>query len=178
MATIKETFNGAISEAIKNAELISDSYQKAMVYASVAQALAQSGLLVNGDTVEVVAKTKTEAKAEKKESKPKKTADTLKRQPETIPEEEPVKEPEEASVEEVPAENSKDWTEEWTDEAIEFFNDELNYITEFVDHWGEESANECLAEYSNGSLKDISADINPLNIKAIVLAFKQLEAAA
>lgn len=178
MASVKDTFNAVISDAIKNADLISDNYQKAMALGTIAQALAtwnKAGEV----TAEAPAETKTEAK---KEAKPKKTADKLKRQPKELPPEEEEKQEEvaqEAETKEAPAEEPQgDFTEEWTEEAQEVFAEELSYIVEFTEKYGEEGANECLAEFSQGVMTDISADVNPLNIKGVVAAFRKFEADA
>ena len=163
MASVKDTFNAAISEAIKNADLITDNYQKAMALANIAQALAATGLI--NDVAE-------ETKETKKKTKSKKTADELKRQPKELPAEEPA---EQEEAEEAKEEAQGEFTDEWTEEALETFADELQYITDFVEKWGEEGANSCLADFSEGVLTDITADVNPLNIKGIVAAFQKLE---
>jgi len=161
MASVKDTFNAVISDAIKNADLISDNYQKAMAMASIAQALAATGLIN-----EVAAVSKEEKKEEP--AKTKKTADKMKRQPKELP-------PEKEEPAAAPVEEKEEWTEEWTDEAVEALAEELQYITDFTEKYGEEGANACLAEFSNGLLTDVTADINPLNIKGIVAAFHKLE---
>ena len=164
MASVKDTFNAAISEAIKNADLITDNYQKAMALANIAQALAATGLI--GDVTE-------EPKENKKKTKAKKTADEMKRQPKELPAEEPAEQEEAEETKEEEAQG--EFTEEWTEEAMETFAEELQYITDFVEKWGEEGANSCLADFSEGVLTDITADVNPLNIKGIVAAFQKLE---
>jgi Mg-chelatase subunit ChlI len=181
MATVKDTFNAVISEAVKNADLISDNYQKARALAAIAHALAATGL-VSDVTAEAPAKAEKE---EKKETKAKKTADKMKRQPKELPPEEEVKEEpkaEESKSEEEPAKKEEapkgDFTEEWTDEATEAFAEELQYIMDFTEKWGEEAANTCLADFSEGVLTDISSDVNPLNIAGVVAAFRKLEADA
>lgn len=166
MATVKDTFNGVISEAIKNADLIIDNYQKAMVYASIAQALASTGL-VGEITNEAPSAPVVEIPVEKQE----KTADRLKRQPKDLP-------PDEPESPKAPEKEFKEWTEEWTDEAVAHFSNELEYITTFTEEWGEEAANVCLAEFSDGVLKDIASDVNPMNIEAIVAAFQEFAAEA
>lgn len=180
MATVKDTFNSAVSEAMKNAELISDNYQKAMVYATIAQALASTGM-VSG-TAEVA----EPKKEEKKTAKPKKTADKLKRQPEEIPAEEEAKEEapaqkeapakEEPKAKEAPAEETQEWGQEWTEDALVAFEKELGFIADFTEKWGVEAANSCLSEFSEGMLTDVSADVNPQNIKAICNEFRKMEA--
>ena len=173
MATVKDTFNAVITEAMKNAELVTDNYQKAMALAAVAQALATTGLVSD---VKVEA---TEEKAEPKKTK--KTADKMKRQPKELPPEENKEEApatEEKSIEKKASakeEAPKTWTEEWTEEACDFFADQLEYISNFVENWGEEAANSCLSDFSDGVLKDITADVNPMNIDGIVKAFQELE---
>lgn len=175
MATVKDTFNAVISEAVKNADLISDNYQKARALAAIAHALAATGL-VSDVTAEAPAKAEKE---EKKETKAKKTADKMKRQPKELPPEEEAKEEPKSEEPAKKEEASKgDFTEEWTDEATEAFAEELQYIMDFTEKWGEEAANTCLADFSEGVLTDISADVNPLNIAGVVAAFRKLEADA
>ena len=175
MATVKDTFNAVISEAVKNADLISDNYQKARALAAIAHALAATGLVIDV-TAEAPAKAEKE---EKKETKAKKTADKMKRQPKELPPEEEAKEEPKREEPAKKEEASKgDFTEEWTDEATEAFAEELQYIMDFTEKWGEEAANTCLADFSEGVLTDISADVNPLNIAGVVAAFRKLEADA
>lgn len=190
MANVKDAFNGAISEAMKAADLLTDNKDRAMAFAAIASALAQTGLVDNASVDSV----KKEEKKEEAPKKEKRHSDSLKRSVKKIDktEEEPVKEeaPEEKGEEEKPEVPKKEfeplnpdpkkkieeakegWTEEWTDEAVEHFADQLQYLEDFSDKYGVEATNECLKEFSSGVMKDIASDVSPLNIDSVVTAFK------
>lgn len=174
MATVKELFKTVVGEAIKNAELIELPKDKAMAYASIASALAQA---MNNSVENIARKSEHEkdlgivevAVSEKKdekpaeEKKPRKTADKMKRQPKELP---PEEEPE--KKEEIP-----NFTSDWTDEAFEYYEKELEEIAGFAEDYGENGLNECIKKFSSGTLKS-EEDINPLNIKALVLYLREV----
>lgn len=179
MATVKELFKTVVGEAIKNAELIELPKDKAMAYASIASALAQA---MNNSVENITRKAESEHKdlgivevavSEKKEEKPaeekkpRKTADKMKRQPKELP---PEEEPKEEKKEEVP-----NFTSDWTDEAFEYYEKELEEIAGFAEDYGEDGLNECIKKFSSGTLKS-EEDINPLNIKALVLYLREIRA--
>jgi hypothetical protein len=171
MATVNEMFASAISEARKSAEMIADHKDKAMAYAAIASALAQTGLVSIQKTDAPVDAAKEKAPA--KEEKPattKKNADKMKRQPQDIA---PPAEEEKPKAEE--KKDEPKFTEEWTEQAEAHFGEELEYITKFSENWGDDGLDECIKEFSDGVLKTAN-DINPLNIVALVQYLKELEA--
>lgn len=187
MANVKDTFNGAISEAMKAADLLTDSKDRAMAFAAIASALAQTGLVDNASVDSV----KKEEKKEEVPKKEKRHSDSLKRSVKKIEKEsEEKKEEAPAETEEKPEVPKKEfeplnpdpkkkideakegWTEEWTDEAVEHFADQLQYLEDFSEKYGVDATNECLKEFSSGVMKDIASDVSPLNIDSVVTAFK------
>lgn len=187
MANVKDAFNGAISEAMKAADLLTDNKDRAMAFAAIASALAQTGLVDNASVDNV----KKEKKSDEEPKKEKRHSDSLKRSVKKI-EKESEEKKEEAPVEteekpEVPKkefeplnpdpkkkieEAKEGWTEEWTDEAVEHFADQLQYLEDFSEKYGVDATNECLKEFSSGVMKDIASDVSPLNIDSVVTAFK------
>ena len=187
MANVKDAFNGAISEAMKAADLLTDNKDRAMAFAAIASALAQTGLVDNASVDSV----KKEEKKEEAPKKEKRHSDSLKRSVKKIEaDDEKVEEEAPAEAEEKPEipkkefeplnpdpkkkieEAKEGWTEEWTDEAVEHFADQLQYLEDFSDKYGVEATNECLKEFSSGVMKDIASDVSPLNIDSVVTAFK------
>ena len=187
MANVKDAFNGAISEAMKAADLLTDNKDRAMAFAAIASALAQTGLVDNASVDNV----KKEKKNDEEPKKEKRHSDSLKRSVKKI-EKESEEKKEEAPTEteekpEVPKkefeplnpdpkkkieEAKEGWTEEWTDEAVEHFADQLQYLEDFSEKYGVDATNECLKEFSSGVMKDIASDVSPLNIDSVVTAFK------
>lgn len=175
MASVKDTFNAMISKAIENAELIDTPKDKAMAYAAIASALAQTGRASDLIMAEAVAEV---------EKPPKKNADKMKRQPGNLPpdKEEILGEPVEETkkkIAEMKAEKKNEapkFTEEWTDEAQKYYEKELEYIEKFSEKWTTDGLNDCISEFSSGTIKDIDG-INPLNIVGLTVYLKELEAA-
>ena len=73
MASVKETFNCMISKAIENTELIETPKDKAVAYAAIASALAQTGRVSD-----IIAESVTEPVVQK-------NADKMKKQPGFLP---------------------------------------------------------------------------------------------
>ena len=187
MANVKDAFNGAISEAMKAADLLTDNKDRAMAFAAIASALAQTGLVDNASVDNV----KKEKKSDEEPKKEKRHSYSLKRSVKKIEKEsEEKKEEAPAETEEKPEVPKKEveplnpdpkkkieeakegWTEEWTDEAVEHFADQLQYLEDFSEKYGVDATNECLKEFSSGVMKDIASDVSPLNIDSVVTAFK------
>lgn len=176
MANVKDAFNGAISEAMKAADLLTDNKDRAMAFAAIASALAQTGLVDNASVDNV----KKEKKSDEEPKKEKRHSDSLKRSVKKI-EKETEEKPEVPKKEFEPLnpdpkkkieEAKEGWTEEWTDEAVEHFADQLQYLEDFSEKYGVDATNECLKEFSSGVMKDIASDVSPLNIDSVVTAFK------
>ena len=176
MASVKEIFNSMIGKAIENAGLIESPRDKAMAYAAIAQALATTGKI--GDDVAI--------SKESKPAKQAKNADKLKRQPKNLEpedvkeeekaEEKPKEDVEETTSAEEPVAEAPDTEEdnEWTDEAQDKHAEELEYLEEFIEKWGEDGLAECVKEFSKGTLKNGFDDVTPGNIKAIVIYLKEI----
>lgn len=177
MASIKDTFTTVICKAIENAELIESPRDKAMAYAAIASALAQTGRMGG---VEDAA-----PEAKEPEPKAKKNSDKMKRQPDFMPPDdqevlggvrggsvpkEEKEEPEKKTVE-------PKFTSEWTDEAEKYYEKELQYLMDFVERYGDDGFSECASEFSKGLFKDLDG-VNPLNISALVVYLKEIEKAA
>lgn len=169
MANVKEMFSDMIEEAVKSAKMISDPGDKACAYANIASALAQTGM-VSSETIS----------ADITEKKTAKHSDKMKKQPKTIEPKEEKAEVKEAPKKAAPKKPTE-WTEEWTEEAVEHFSKQLEYLSSFSEKYGEAEAesalNECLEDFSSGSLHNVADDVNPLNIVAFTAYVSQLMSA-
>lgn len=177
MASIKDTFTMVIRKAIENAELIESPRDKAMAYAAIASALAQTGRMGCAEDAAPEAK--------EPEQKAKKNSDKMKRQPDFMPPDdqevlggvrggsvpkEEKEEPEKKTVE-------PKFTSEWTDEAEKYYEEELQYLMDFVERYGDDGFSECASEFSKGLFNNLDG-VNPLNISALVVYLKEIEKAA
>lgn len=193
MASIKELFIKSITEGMKAAEMVSDASQKALAYAAIASALAETGLVRSKDEVaEPVGKEALKPEATKGKSKRKAapvpepevieeevvaeviTPEAVEEEEEVVAEvvtpeqEEAVKQAEEEAIEEA---SEVELTEEWTDEASAALANEIQFIAYLKEAYDEEQINECITSFSEGLFNSLD-DINPLNIKGFV-AFMQ-----
>lgn len=195
-------FQNMINDANKQAELITGTdaqYKKARIYAELAKAVALTGCInqSNVDNTIEEKKDNVETKEEavsKKTSTSKPNKDSLKRKSSvskvTVEEtKESVKdtnkennaETKEAETivetSEIPVAETKnieeEFTSEWTDTAREYYKDELEFINNLTQSYGEETMNSCVELYTEGIYKTLN-DINPLNIKGYVELMKQL----
>lgn len=164
--TIRESYRQAIEKAFNAAESLTEPRDKAMAYASIAQAL--SGLISQNElsAVEDVPKAEVVKESDKPnvpvDDKPKKqmiTREDLKRKPQ-----EPKSEWEPTSA-------------EWDEESEKNLSKELDYIQVKIEEYGEESINEAVTEFSSGTIKEWS-NLNPLNIRAFTAYLEALEADA
>lgn len=177
MASIKDTFTMVIRKAIENAELIESPRDKAMAYAAIASALAQTGRMGCAEDAAPEAK--------EPEQKAKKNSDKMKRQPDFMPPDDQevlggvrggsVPKEEEKAPEKKTSEPK--FTSEWTDEAEKYYEQELQYLMDFVERYGDDGFSECASEFSKGLFKDLDG-VNPLNISALVVYLKEIEKAA
>lgn len=161
MASINQLFTTMISNGAEAIDGISDPKDKAMAFAALAGALAQTGLvsIEEGrpssiplqEDLEEMAKPKAPAPTASKKAEPKKAA---------AKKVEPV-------VEEV------ETPEEWTDEAIALMPEEYEALVEMLDEYEEESLNDVVSNFSEGVLSEIH-DITPLNVKAFLHYVKML----
>ena len=197
MSNLTNTFVGLIQEGVTAMRAISDPKDKAMVAAQLAKAVASTGLVGIMEDAEEVSMTAVEA-AETKEAikegtagkvnkpakpvkpvKPVKPAKPAKEEPEEEPEvvtegssEEAVNE---TAPEETVAPTGSEDTEEWTDEAVEKYGEELNYITQVREAYGDEGIEASITDWSEGVYSTFD-DITPLNVKGFAAYLEMLVA--
>lgn len=195
-------FQNMVNDANKQAELITGTdaqYKKARIYAELAKAIALTGCIGQSNVDNTIEEKKDNVEI-KEEAAPKKTStsklnkDSLKRKSAvskvTVEEtkenakntsKENNVETEEAETivktSDIPVAENKnieeEFTNEWTDAAREYYKDELEFINNLTQSYGEETMNSCVEIYTEGIYKKLS-DINPLNIKGYVELMKQL----
>lgn len=195
-------FQNMVNDANKQAELITGTdaqYKKARIYAELAKAIALTGCISQSNVDNTIEEKKDnveikEEAASKKTSTSKLNKDSLKRKSAvskvTVEEtkenakntsKENNVETEEAETivktSDIPVAENKnieeEFTNEWTDAAREYYKDELEFINNLTQSYGEETMNSCVEIYTEGIYKKLS-DINPLNIKGYVELMKQL----
>ena len=191
-------FQNMINDANKQAELITGTdaqYKKARIYAELAKAIALTGCISQSNVDNTIEEKKDnveikEEAASKKTSTSKLNKDSLKRKSAvskvTVEEtkenakntsKENNVETEEVETSDIPVAENKnieeEFTNEWTDAAREYYKDELEFINNLTQSYGEETMNSCVEIYTEGIYKKLS-DINPLNIKGYVELVKQL----
>lgn len=191
-------FQNMINDANKQAELITGTdaqYKKARIYAELAKAIALTGCISQSNVDNTIEEKKDnveikEEAASKKTSTSKLNKDSLKRKSAvskvTVEEtkenakntsKENNVETEEVETSDIPVAENKnieeEFTNEWTDAAREYYKDELEFINNLTQSYGEETMNSCAEIYTEGIYKKLS-DINPLNIKGYVELMKQL----
>lgn len=195
-------FQNMINDANKQAELITGTdaqYKKARIYAELAKAIALTGCISQSNVDNTIKEKKDnveikEEAASKKTSTSKLNKDGLKRKSavskvtveetkenakNTSKENNVETEEAETIVEtsDIPVAENKnieeEFTNEWTDAAREYYKDELEFINNLTQSYGEETMNSCVEIYTEGIYKKLS-DINPLNIKGYVELMKQL----
>lgn len=195
-------FQNMINDANRQAELITGTdaqYKKARIYAELAKAIALTGCIGQSNVDNTIEEKKDnveikEEAASKKTSTSKLNKDSLKRKSTvskvTVEEtkenakntsKENNVETEEAETivktSDIPVAENKnieeEFTNEWTDAAREYYKDELEFINNLTQSYGEETMNSCVEIYTEGIYKKLS-DINPLNIKGYVELMKQL----
>lgn len=195
-------FQNMINDANKQAELITGTdaqYKKARIYAELAKAIALTGCISQSNVDSTIEEKKDnveikEEAASKKTSTSKPNKDSLKRKSavskvtveetkenaqNTSKENNVETEEAETIVEtsDIPVAENKnieeEFTSEWTDAAREYYKDELEFINNLTQSYGEETMNSCVEIYTEGVYKKLS-DINPLNIKGYVELMKQL----
>lgn len=189
-------FASVINESLTAARLIPDTAKKAEVLASLANAIARTGLVtaseevvapavqhMGSEDVAAMERDKAEGKVEKKAETPKKTTAKSKtekaREGITPKPDKTVEKPkkEETTVE-TPKEEPKKveekrWTTEWTEEAIEAFSKELEEVEQKAEEYGDD-LNAVIEEFSEGKYHTPD-DLNPMNIRAFLFYLEDLE---
>ena len=183
--TIKEMFIETISKALTSAEMISDAAQKSEAYASIASALARTGMVRGSEDVTATVNDKEELKLENsKGKKEKKTAEASKavvtNKPAKIEEITEVEQAEETTYTEIEdqdtvipdsSEEAQEGVEDlqvWTEETQMQFAAEIEYVQQATDYIGKDETEECVSLFTNGISNDIGF-INPANIKGFVV---------
>ena len=183
--TIKEMFIETISKALTSAEMISDASQKSEAYASIASALARTGMVKGSEDVTATVNDKEELKLENsKGKKEKKTAEASKavvtNKPAKIEEITEVEQVEETTYTEIEdqdtvipdsSEEAQEGVEDlqvWTEETQMQFAAEIEYVQQATDYIGKDETEECVSLFTNGISNDIGF-INPANIKGFVV---------
>ncbi len=183
--TIKEMFIETISKALTSAEMISDAAQKSEAYASIASALARTGMVKGSEDVTATVNDKEELKLENsKGKKEKKTAEASKavvtNKPAKIEEITEVEQAEETTYTEIEdqdtvipdsSEEAQEGVEDlqvWTEETQMQFAAEIEYVQQATDYIGKDETEECVSLFTNGISNDIGF-INPANIKGFVV---------
>lgn len=170
MATMTEAFRALINKANENLGMVSDPAKKAEICASLALAIATTGLVneVDDKAVEAIAppvKEKSEVTGR----------EALQKENKVIPVEEQAPAPEEVPVAEEPAKD-RDVTvdDTWDDEYwVNHFAKECEYLQNAVEEYGEEEINEAVKLFSQGNYQTVE-DIQPFNIVAFVTYLKEL----
>ena len=165
MATMTEAFHALINKANENLGMVSDPAKKAEICATLALAVATTGLVTEVDdkVVEAAETVKEETKATGREA--------LKKENKVIEEQAP----EATSVVEEPAKD-RDVTvdDTWDDEYwVNHFAKECEYLQNAVEEYGEEEINEAVKLFSQGNYQTVE-DIQPFNIVAFVIYLKEL----
>lgn len=167
-------FASTINEGIKAARAISDAGKKAEVYASLALAIAQTGL-VTGVATNVDAP-QEDKPAKKETAKPKPDAKKdLKPQPDKTVDDKVEAVTAESRLKETAKNKTSDeaWTTEWNDATMEEFSDELDTLSEKMEEYGDD-LNDVVAEWSDGRYSS-PEQLNPLNIRAFLIYLTDLE---
>lgn len=179
-------FASVINESLTAARLIPDTAKKAEVLASLANAIARTGLVtasedvvpaeqhMGSEDVAAMERDKAEGKVEKKAETPKKT--TAKSKTEKAREgitPKPDKTVEKSKKEEPKKVEEKRWTTEWTEEAIEAFSKELEEVEQKAEEYGDD-LNAVIEEFSEGKYHTPD-DLNPMNIRAFLFYLEDLE---
>lgn len=173
MANLSKTFGELVKQGFEALGTISDPYQKALAAAELAKAVAQTGLVGLADeatpaTPEEAAEIKEAIKKDdatatkKKAPAPKADKKAAPAPKKEEPKEEPVEEPvEEPTTDEEGAEEGG-----WTADALEKYAEELDFIAQLTDQYGEDGPSimdECVQDWSEGVFKS-TEDITPDNI--------------
>lgn len=165
MATMTEAFRALINKANENLGMVSDPAKKAEICASLAIAIATTGLVteVNDKVVEAVESVKEETKVTGREA--------LKKENKVIEEQAPEATP---AIEEPAKDRDVTVDDTWDDEYwVNHFAKECEYLQNAVEEYGEEEINEAVKLFSQGNYQTVE-DIQPFNIVAFVTYLKEL----
>jgi hypothetical protein len=202
MNKLSQNFYALIKEGYTLAKGITDVKDKAMVIASLAQAIATTGLVEGSGEIDTV-DTATEVKETKKETKKTETKNATgknalkpeagkgtktaeakeeKVEEEIIPEvtaevveTAPQVEAEEKVETETPAETEVEIEEEWTDAMCELKAASLERLNQYVEAWGEDYVyNTCVPAFFEDANVVGGDNIRPTNVDGFVTYLDQI----
>ena len=170
MATMTEAFRALINKANENLGMVSDPAKKAEICASLALAIATTGLVteIPEEAKATVESTPVqETKPTGHEALAKKSTIKVEAKPEVVKVEE---EPKEETTKERDVTVDDTWEDEYW---INHFANECEYLQKAVEEYGEEEVNEAVKLFSQGNYQSVD-DIQPFNIVAFVTYLKEL----
>lgn len=169
MATMTEAFRAFINEANKNLGMVTEPAKKAEICASLALAIATTGLVteIPEEAKNISEVVQEEPKVTGHEALAKKSNIKVEAKPEVV-------KVEEESKKETPKERDVTVDDTWEDEYwINHFAKECEYLQNAVEEYGEEEVNEAVKLFSQGNYQSVD-DIQPFNIVAFVTYLKEL----
>lgn len=160
MATMTEAFRAFINEANKNLGMVTEPAKKAEICASLALAIATTGLVteVPEEAKNISEVAQEEPKVTGHEALAKKSNIKVEAKPEVV------------KVEERDVTVDDTWEDEYW---INHFANECEYLQKAVEEYGEEEVNEAVKLFSQGNYQSVD-DIQPFNIVAFVTYLKEL----
>lgn len=160
MATMTEAFRAFINEANKNLGMVTEPAKKAEICASLALAIATTGLVteVPEEAKNISEIAQEEPKVTGHEALAKKSNIKVEANPEVV------------KVEERDVTVDDTWEDEYW---INHFANECEYLQKAVEEYGEEEVNEAVKLFSQGNYQSVD-DIQPFNIVAFVTYLKEL----
>lgn len=169
MATMTEAFRALINKANENLGMVSDPAKKAEICASLAIAIATTGLVteIPEEVKNISEVAQEEPKVTGHEALAKRSNIKVEAKPEVV-------KVEEESKKETPKERDVTVDDTWEDEYwINHFANECEYLQNAVEEYGEEEVNEAVKLFSQGNYQSVD-DIQPFNIVAFVTYLKEL----
>ena len=160
MATMTEAFRAFINEANKNLGMVTEPAKKAEICASLALAIATTGLVteIPEEAKNISEVAQEEPKVTGHEALAKKSNIKVETKPEVV------------KVEERDVTVDDTWEDEYW---INHFANECEYLQKAVEEYGEEEVNEAVKLFSQGNYQSVD-DIQPFNIVAFVTYLKEL----
>ena len=165
MATMTEAFRALINKANENLGMVSDPAKKAEICATLALAVATTGLVTEVDdkAVEAVKTVKEKTEVTGREALQKENKVIEEQAPEATP-----------AIEELAKDRDVTVDDTWDDEYwVNHFAKECEYLQNAVEEYGEEEINEAVKLFSQGNYQTVE-DIQPFNIVAFVTYLKEL----
>lgn len=160
MATMTEAFRAFINEANKNLGMVTEPAKKAEICASLALAIATTGLVteVPEEAKNISEVAQEEPKVTGHEALAKKSNIKVEAKPKVV------------KVEERDVTVDDTWEDEYW---INHFANECEYLQKAMEEYGEEEVNEAVKLFSQGNYQSVD-DIQPFNIVAFVTYLKEL----